>query len=138
MFKSYFFLLIALIGGISITPLASAEENAPNAPKLAYFTLEPDITTNFFTKGKQLGYIQVHVDIMVADSKDVSIIERHQPLIRDTIIELLGKQTEDKIKSLSGREDIRKTLVKNINDLLLAETGRSIVADLLFTKYMYQ
>jgi flagellar FliL protein len=139
MFKRYFLLAIALISGVFMASYAYAEEAADKtAPKLAYFTLEPDITTNFFTKGDQLGYIQVHIDIMVADSKDVSVVEKNQPLIRDAIIELLGKQTEDKIKSLAGREDIRKTLVKQINDLLLAETGRTIVADLLFTKYMYQ
>lgn len=139
MSKIHLTLFIALMAGLFQVPAAySAEADQQQAPKLAYFTLDPDITTNFYTKGKQLGYIQIHVDIMVAHSADVSIVELHQPLIRDAIIEFLGKQTEDKIKSLAGREDIRKTLVKKINDLLLAETGRTIVADLLFTKYMYQ
>jgi len=118
--------------------VTQAEEQKAAPPKFAYFTLEPDLTTNFYTKGKDLGYIQVRIDIMVADSKDIHIIEHNQPLIRDTIVELLGKQTEDTIKSLAGREDLRKNLVKKINDLLLPETGRTIVADLLFTKYMYQ
>ncbi len=116
----------------------STSADKDGVPQLAYFTLEPDLTTNFFTKGKDLGYIQVRIDIMVADPGDVAIIEHHQPLIRDTIVELLGKQTEDAIKSLAGREDIRKQLVKKINDILIAETGRPVIADLLFTKYMYQ
>ncbi|MCV6023109.1 flagellar basal body-associated FliL family protein, partial [Escherichia coli] len=59
-------------------------------------------------------------------------------LIRDAVIELLGKQTEDTIKSLSGREDLRKTLVKELNETLLPETGKTVIADLLFTKYLYQ
>lgn len=108
------------------------------AHKLAYFTLQPDITTNFYTKGKKLGYIQIRVDVMVSSDADLPIIERHQPLIRDTIVELLGEESEDKIKSLSGRKDIRKQLVENINNILLPETGRKVIVDLLFTKYMYQ
>ncbi|WP_394252792.1 flagellar basal body-associated protein FliL [Vibrio profundi] len=127
------FLAISLIFSL---PSFAEEENA--VPKLAYFTLEPDLTTNFFTKGKKLGYIQVRIDIMVANSTDLAIIELHQPLIRDAVIELLGKQGEDTIKSLAGREDLRKTLVDHLNQILLPETGKTIIADLLFTKYLYQ
>ncbi len=108
------------------------------APKLAYFTLEPDITTNFYTTGKKLGYIQVRIDVMVTDSADLPLIEKHQPLIRDAVVELLGKQNEETIKSLAGRENLRKILVEQLNNTLLAETGRAIIADLLFTKYLYQ
>ncbi|MCE7628306.1 flagellar basal body-associated protein FliL, partial [Vibrio fluvialis] len=89
-------------------------------------------------KGKKLGYIQVRIDIMVANSVDLPLVERHQPLIRDAVVELLGKQTEDTIKSLAGREDLRKTLVEQLNNILLPETGRPLIADLLFTKYIYQ
>lgn len=116
--------------------VVSASEE--DAPKLAYFTLEPDLTTNFYTKGKKLGYIQVRIDIMVANSTDLPLVEHHQPLIRDAVVELLGRQTEDTIKSLAGREDLRKTLVEQLNNTLLPETGRRLIADLLFTKYIYQ
>ncbi len=125
---------------LAITLLFSASSFAEeeSEPKLAYFTLEPDLTTNFYTKGKKLGYIQVRLDIMVANSKDLATIEHHQPLIRDVVIELLGKQNEETIKSLSGREDLRKTLVEHLNKILLPETGKTLIADLLFTKYLYQ
>ena len=131
-YLSQLFILCGLLFSLS----ALAEEEA--APQLAYFTLEPDLTTNFYTKGKRLGYIQVRIDIMVANEADLNVIELHQPLIRDAVIELLGKQSEDVIASLSGREDLRKTLVDQLNATLLPETGKTIIADLLFTKYLYQ
>ncbi|MEZ9317233.1 flagellar basal body-associated protein FliL [Vibrio lentus] len=123
---------------ISLLFSASSFAEEESGPKLAYFTLEPDLTTNFYTKGKNLGYIQVRLDIMVANSADLAAIEHHQPLIRDAVIELLGKQNEETIKSLSGREDLRKSLVEHLNKILLPETGKTIIADLLFTKYLYQ
>ncbi|WGY48181.1 flagellar basal body-associated protein FliL [Vibrio sp. ABG19] len=135
MLKRY--LVHAILAASLVLPgavYASDEET----PKLAYFTLEPDLTTNFFTQGKKLGYIQVRIDIMVANSADLPLVERHQPLIRDAVVELLGKQSEDTIKSLAGREDLRKTLVDDLNSVLLPETGRKLIADLLFTKYIYQ
>ncbi|MGY3571010.1 flagellar basal body-associated protein FliL [Vibrio paucivorans] len=127
---------IILASTVLISMPSMAEQEA--GPQLAYFTLEPDLTTNFHTSGKKLGYIQVRIDIMVANAADLPIVELHQPLIRDAVIELLGKQSEDTIKSLAGREDLRKTLVEQLNGILLPETGRTIIADLLFTKYLYQ
>ncbi len=131
-YLSQFFLIM----GLTVTlPALSAD---PTAPSLAYFTLEPELTTNFYTEGKRLGYVQVRIDVMVADASDLVIIEHHQPLIRDAVVELLGRQNADVIKSLAGREEIRHALVENLNNLLLAETGKAVIADLLFTKYLYQ
>ncbi|WP_117236402.1 flagellar basal body-associated protein FliL [Vibrio maerlii] len=136
MCKRYAALIICALSLLS--PITSFAEEEEIAPKLAYFTLQPDLTTNFHTKGKHLGYVQVRIDIMVANSADTKTIELHQPLIRNAVVELLGQQSEDTIKSLTGREDLRKALVEKLNEILLAETGRMIIADLLFTKYLYQ
>lgn len=136
MFKRYVAQIFALLCLVFALP-AIAEEQA-GTPSLAYFTLEPDLTTNFYTKGNDLGYIQVRIDIMVANQADLPLIVKHQPLIRDAVIELLGKQTEETIKSLAGREDLRKSLVEELNSILLPETGKTVIADLLFTKYLYQ
>lgn len=135
MIKRYLAQIFCALSLLVSLPIFAEEEAAT---KLAYFTLEPDLTTNFYTKGKSLGYIQVRIDIMVASEADLSVIELHQPLIRDAVIELLGRQSEDTITSLAGREDLRKTLVSQLNETLLPETGKTIIADLLFTKYLYQ
>ncbi len=136
MYKRYIAQTIFALTMLISAPTWAKTEQA--GAQLAYFTLEPDLTTNFYTKGKKLGYVQVRIDIMVMSQQDLAIVEHHQPLIRDAVIELLGKQSEDTIKSLSGREDLRKTLVTKLNQTLLPETGRNVISDLLFTKYLYQ
>ena len=133
--------LFAFAASLCFSPLSFAEEEGAEqeaGPTIAYFTLAPDLTTNFHTKGKKLGYLQIRIDIMVADSTYIAQLERHEPLIRDAIIEKIGEQTEDKIKTLAGREELRKELVDYLNNILLIETGNTLVADLLFTKYLYQ
>lgn len=90
------------------------------------------------TIGKKLGYIQIRVDILVADNRDLPQLERHNPQIRNALVEVLGQQPEQRIKSLAGREEIRKECLTAINELLLAETGKTLAVDLLFTKYIYQ
>ncbi len=121
---------------LSLPLLAHAQE-ATN-PNFAYFGFEPDIITNYISTGKKLGYVRLTAEVMVENQSDLSSIEHHAPLIRDTIIEILGKQSEDDIKSLNGREAIRQMCEEAINDLLVQETGKKLVRKLLFTKYIYQ
>ncbi|MGF1765146.1 flagellar basal body-associated protein FliL [Aliivibrio kagoshimensis] len=127
--------LLALSPNFSVF---AAEESEIIETQLGYYTLEPDITTNFVTTGKKLGYIKVRIDLLVPDIALLPVLEKHNPLVRDAVISVLGQQREDQIKSLSGREEIRKETLKQINDRLLIETGQPVVADLLFTKFLYQ
>ncbi|MEZ8141197.1 flagellar basal body-associated protein FliL [Enterovibrio sp. FF113] len=128
-----FTLLLTLL--LSAPSIANAEEEAA---KFSYFTLEPEITTNFITDGRKLGFINVRIDLMVDDPSLIQMLEYHQPLIRDAIIEVLSQENEVRIKSLSGRESIRKACLEKVNEMLLAETNQKVLSDLLFTKYLYQ
>lgn len=75
---------------------------------------------------------------MVADGSYIVELERHEPLVRDAIVEIIGQKTEDQVKTLAGREELRKELLDQLNSMLVAETGKTLLADLLFTKYLYQ
>ncbi|MFC6438586.1 flagellar basal body-associated protein FliL [Bowmanella sp. JS7-9] len=105
----------------------------------AYYGLEPDIVTNYLgTSSRDLGYVRLTIELMIVDAKYLEIIEHHDPLIRATIIDIFGKQHGDRIKSLTGREEIRQMCLNAIKEQLKAETGSEIVRNLIFTKYLYQ
>ncbi|MCW8329533.1 flagellar basal body-associated protein FliL [Photobacterium sp. SDRW27] len=117
---------------------AAAEDAAMATPQYTYYTLEPDITTNYVTQGKRIGYLRLQVDLMVADPDLIQQVEHHAPLIRDAIINIIGQQPEARIKSLAGREEVRQLCLNKVNELLIAETNQKILTELLFTKYLYQ
>ncbi len=119
-------------------PVSADEETEEAAPQYSYYTLSPDITTNYVTQGKKLGYLRLQIDLMVVDPSLIEILEHHDPLIRNTLIDIIGMEGETTIKSLAGREEIRLTSLDKINELLLAETGQKVITELLFTKYLYQ
>lgn len=116
---------------------ATAEEEKA-APILQYYALSPHITTNVYTKGKTIVYLRVSVDLMVADSSYIADLELHEPLIRDAIIEHIGQQQEEKVKSLAGKAALETELLDLLNSLLLAETGKTIIAKVLFSEYLAQ
>lgn len=135
--KNIISIVLAIFISLTISFSALSKEDSEQ-PKFSYFTLEPEITTNFITEGRKLGFINVRVDLMVDDPSLLDILEYHQPLIRDTIIEVLSQEDDMRIKSLAGREAIRNKCLEKVNEILLAETNQKVVSDLLFTKYLYQ
>ncbi|MEE2001154.1 flagellar basal body-associated protein FliL [Alkalimonas sp. MEB108] len=118
------------------TPGAQAQRSEQD---IVYYGFDPDIVTNYVTSGRRsLGYIRVTVELMVADRSYLADIEHHEPLILNTIIRIFNQQPEDKIKSLTGREEIRQTILQELQAVLKRETGKDMIRDLLFTKYLYQ
>ena len=105
----------------------------------AYFGLEPDIVTNYIgPTASKLGYVRVTVELMLEDSKFIEATEHHSPLLRATTIEIFGSQPEDKVKSLTGREEIRRACLDELRKLMKRETGSEMIKDVIFTKYLYQ
>ncbi|AZG71538.1 flagellar basal body-associated protein FliL [Shewanella livingstonensis] len=109
----------------------------PAVEDYAYYGFEPDIVTNYISNRKKLGFVKISVELMVKDPNDLMSLEHHDPLLRSAIVEILGNQSEEKVKSLSGREEIRRECYETVNRLMEQEVGRSIVVNLLFTKYLY-
>ena len=120
---------------LMISLSARAEEGAD---EYAYYGFEPDIITNYLSTGKRLGFIRITMEVMVKNGDDLQIVEHHAPLLRAAVVEILGEQTEQKIKSIAGREEIRELCFSSINQLLKEETGQPLAVNLLFTKYLYQ
>ena len=129
--RSLSLLLLTLFISLS-TPKAFASSN------FGYFGFEPDIITNYIaTSNKKLGYVRVTVELMIKDMGNLEVVEHHSPLLRDAIVGIISKEQEERVKSLTGREEIRKRCTEKIKELLKEETGQEVVHDVLFTKYLY-
>lgn len=111
----------------------------PVKADFAYFGLEPDIVTNYIgPSAASLGYVRVTVELMLEDSSYIEAAEHHSPYLRSKTIELFGSQPEDKVKSLTGREEIRRSILKELRKVMSQETGSPMIKDVIFTKYLYQ
>lgn len=138
-FRNLILSLCLLCSAGIVSPAYAADEEGAEAAesKYAYYELSSDIVTNFVTSSDKLGYLRVSISLMVAGTADLAVAELHEPLIRDAVIEVIGRQSEAKITSLAGREEIRQECLKQIHRLLISETNRKVIINLLFTKYLY-
>lgn len=110
------------------------------ASRNMYYPFEPDITTNFIKleQTRRLGYVRVGIEAVVDNVADMSLVEHHDPLLRNAFIEVFGQAQEGKVRSLTGREELRQESLARAQELLQRETGRPVIRDLIFTTYLYQ
>lgn len=139
--RSLFTLLLLFLAQLAHAQDAKDETAEPPPPPTPpmYYNIQPDIITTFPKPGKskRLGYISIQVHLAIPE-KYLETIEKHEPLLQDTLVMHFSSQTEASIKSLEAREKLRTDALKLVQDVLLAETGHNdVVEDLLFTKYVW-
>ncbi|OZB40446.1 MAG: flagellar basal body-associated protein FliL [Alishewanella sp. 34-51-39] len=133
-------LLKLIIFSVTLWLMSAGAALAQQPPaEVVYYGFDPDIVTNYVSENRRsLGYLRVSVELMLPNKELLKTIEYHEPLILDTIIGILSKQPEQRVKSLSGREEIRLQILEQLQTVMKRETGQTIVQDILFTKYLYQ
>ncbi len=135
----YFYVLLLMLMSATVWAEDPPPADAPAKPKIVYFGFDPDIVTNYVSAGSnKLGYVRVTMELMIKDEKYLPLIEHHEPMILDAIVNAFGKEGETTVKSLTGREEVRLKILKRLNEILKKETGAELLQDVLFTKYLYQ
>lgn len=117
--------------------VVAEETETKSTTNYVYFGFEPEIVTNYLSSRGQMGYVRASIELMVSSPAELTLLEYHEPLLRAGLIEILGNQPSERIKSLSGREDIRRECYDTLNQLLNKETGKTPIVNLLFTRYLY-
>ncbi|EAQ33132.1 MULTISPECIES: flagellar basal body-associated FliL family protein [Idiomarina] len=114
--------------------------SAARAQDVAYYGFEPDIITNFIKDKEEyrLGFIRVAVEVMVDNPQNVSVVEHHAPLLRDAFIQILSTASEQQIRTMTGRDQLRLKCFEQAQRLMAKETGSTVIKQVIFTKYIYQ
>lgn len=135
--------MVALLRNIAmmvVTLVLLISAPTVKADDVAYYGFEPEIVTNYVSsKGnKKLGYVRMSVELMLESQSFLTAVEHHEPMLRDTIIEIINQETEETVKSLAGRNTINKKCFDAINAILTKETGKPLVKKVIFTTFLYE
>lgn len=134
----HLFALFALLFASHLA-LAEDEEEAPAepAPSAIYIPLKPSFVVNYGGPGR-LRYIKADITVRVKDTVTANQVRHHLPYLRNNLVLLLSKQTDDAIDTQQGKEILRQAALAEVHSVMSAEEGESGVVDLYFDNFIVQ
>ncbi|MDH5435326.1 MAG: flagellar basal body-associated FliL family protein, partial [Gammaproteobacteria bacterium] len=102
-----------------------------------YFSMEPAFVVNFTDKSG-FRYLQASVDLLLTDATVVDELKKHNPLIRNNLLLLIGSQTTEVISTREGKQRLRNDILKEIQKVMKEKTGEPGVEAVYFTSFVVQ
>ncbi|MFT4711907.1 MAG: flagellar FliL protein [Candidatus Azotimanducaceae bacterium] len=106
-------------------------------PKALYHDLRPEFIVTFEANSRQ-RYVQLNVTLVARDEEIIAVLVNNDPVIRNTLVLLFSKQDYLKLQTREGKEVLRKTATKALQDLMMKEIGEKGVETVLFTNFVMQ
>lgn len=128
--------LYALVLFVAAALPAQAQDEAA-APAAQYVELSPSFVGTI-GPGPRIQYMKADVALRANDPTAVERIQYHDPLIRNALVSLFGRQTPEGLATLEGKEQLKAEALETVRAVLEEEEGRPLVDDLLFTNLVTQ
>lgn len=136
--KKTAFLLISFLLVGAQQAYAQEDEMAIGPAGPFYVPLQPAFVINYGGQGR-LKYLRAELSVRVDSIHIANSVRHHLPYIRNNLVMLFSRQTEEEINSLDGRESMRKKALEEIRRILMKEDKtKKGVEDLFFTNFVVQ
>ncbi len=102
-----------------------------------YLPLKPAFVVNYGGKGR-LRYLKTEMSVRLASTDAANSVRHHMPYIRNNLVMLFARQTEETMSSLEGRELMRQDALMEIREILKEEDAQDGVLDVYFNSFIVQ
>ncbi len=116
---------------------SGTEDTTGAAGEAYYFSLDPPFIVNF-SGASRARFLQVSIEGLTRDSRVKEDITKHLPQVRNNLVLLLSSKTYEELNSMEGKAGLRKQVLKEIQKILEAETGKEGVENVFFTSFVMQ
>jgi len=117
--------------------LASANAEGGEGGSSAYVPLEPPFVVNV-NDGDEVHHMQVDIQVKLAGPDAAGLIDEHMPAIRHSLILLLSGQEVKEVRTVQGKEKLRKEALEAVQKVLEENAGTKGIDALYFTGLIIQ
>lgn len=102
-----------------------------------YFAMDPAFIINYTNAGKS-RFLQVELTLLTRDPEALAIIEQHNPLIRNNLLDVFSMQDINTLASAEGKQKLANELAAAVQAILDVELGRPGVESVLYRSFIIQ
>lgn len=134
-----FLSMVWLVGFFAINQASASGGGgaAEGAAGAVYVTFKPAMVTNYGGPGR-IKYVKADMSIRVESAAVADSIQHNMPLIRNNILNIMAKQTDESLGGQPGKEAMRQEALKEIQTIVKHEADLEGVLDLYFNSIVVQ
>lgn len=102
-----------------------------------YIPMQPPFVVNYGGTGR-LKYLKTELSVRVNDVHTAASVRHHMPLLRNAMVMLFSRQSEESITTQQGVEQLRETAKEEIIALLETEQSANDVLEIYFNNLIVQ
>lgn len=118
----------------SITSYASEGGGKTNP---LYFAMSKPFVVNLTSKSG-LSYLQVNVQFKLKKADMREKFKDQLPAVENAMVMLLSSQTVDSIRSVKGKQTLRKSALQSVQQVCEKLIGSPVIDDVYFTGFIIQ
>lgn len=115
---------------------AAQNEEEESAAKL-YYELGKPLTVNF-PRDSSIQVAQISVAFLVAGEETLDSLKKHEPMIRNNLLMLIGSQNAENLILREEKEKLRASMLAEVVSILKKMTGKGQIKELFFTSFITQ
>jgi flagellar FliL protein len=115
---------------------AEAKKEEPEKPPV--FTRLEQFTVNLQKSDGEDHYLQVEVDLQIAEDKVNEHIKLRMPQIRNAMLLTLSSKTADELSSVEGKQKLAADIAGQINKIIGAKEPKEGVVNVYFSSFVIQ
>lgn len=140
--------VVLIAGGVAAWLLLGGKEEAGDKPpehaeeaaahgeeSVSYHALDPVFVASLPGKPRML---QVGIRLRLLSPEPLEFLERNAPMVRASVLSLLGAQDGQALKTREAKEKLRGELKDEINQLIRQYRGRGSVDEVFFSSFVMQ
>lgn len=102
-----------------------------------YFQMDPAFIINYTSGGKS-RFLQVELSLLTRDAEVMAVLENHNPLIRNNLLDVFSMQDVNMLGSADGKEKLAVDLAEAVQRILDTELGRPGIESVLYRSFIIQ
>lgn len=104
---------------------------------IQYLILKPEFVVSFQV-GTRQRFLQVSLEVMTRAPHVKTVLEMHDPMIRNDIIRIITQQPFEGLRTAEGRVALQQALTAHLDQVVAREHGEGGVEAVLFTNFVMQ
>src|SRR6266481_2039764 len=99
----------------AIVPVAAAAhgEEGGAGKAAVYYAIDPPLVVNF-EDGSVVRFLQITMEVMAHDQKDIDSVQKNIPVIRNNLLLLMSNRNYQSMMSREGKEKLRQEALTEI------------------------